>query len=480
MPQGTVLERHGFSQESLGQLRRFLRLGESEREAIAGLLRWAERSGPSIVEDLVEWEFASDAALPSFQSYADAQSIPLTELRTRLIAARSEYFKTIFSAAPEGWGISFAESRVEMVHLYREMGLSLGFYLSVVAELRRRISRSLRSSLRPVRSWRRIDFSALDQAEESVGKIFDYEIQIVSEACTRDAIASCGFEFSSLGGDSGFCSDDSLGVVEELSQTLQAQCLAIAENRMNDPVLEQRIPGKMGETLSAVIESLGFVAQASREVNHTIQNVAASTEEMTASIGEISQNAHLAAKSSNDAVAVAQTTNSTVEKLGDSSREIGNVIKVINSIAEQTNLLALNATIEAARAGAAGRGFAVVANEVKELAKETSKATEDIARKIEAIQGDALGAVGAIGQIAQAIEQLNEISNSIAAAVEEQTATTNEMAQGLSAAVESSQGIVRSLCASESQSAEPEFVPPEHAPAPRSLEGLKVAGELPA
>jgi methyl-accepting chemotaxis protein len=120
-----------------------------------------------------------------------------------------------------------------------------------------------------------------------------------------------------------------------------------------------------------------------------------------------------------------------VAKLGESSGEVGQVIKVITSIAQQTNLLALNATIEAARAGEAGKGFAVVANEVKELAKETAKATEDISRKIEAIQGDTKGAVEAIGQITSIINQLNDISNTIASAVEEQTATTNEIARNV-------------------------------------------------
>src|SRR6202000_530375 len=109
-------------------------------------------------------------------------------------------------------------------------------------------------------------------------------------------------------------------------------------------------------------------------------------------------------------------TNATVSKLGESSVEIGQVIKVITSIAEQTNLLALNATIEAARAGEAGKGFAVVANEVKELAKETAKATEDITRKIEAIQADTTSAVAAIGQISEVIGQINDIQNTIASA----------------------------------------------------------------
>jgi methyl-accepting chemotaxis protein len=131
------------------------------------------------------------------------------------------------------------------------------------------------------------------------------------------------------------------------------------------------------------------------------------------------------------AVAAAETTTATVAKLGDSSAEIGNVVKVITSIAEQTNLLALNATIEAARAGEAGKGFAVVANEVKELAQETAKATEDIARRVQAIQGDTSAAVTAITEISEIVAQISDRQSTIASAVEEQTATTHEMSRSV-------------------------------------------------
>jgi len=195
------------------------------------------------------------------------------------------------------------------------------------------------------------------------------------------------------------------------------------------------------------------VSNAAQQVSQNLQTVATGAEQMGSSIKEIAKNATEAAKVATSAVKVAETTTATVFKLGDSSTEIGQVIKVITSIAQQTNLLALNATIEAARAGEAGKGFAVVANEVKELAKETAKATEDISRKIEAIQTDTKAAVDAIASISAVINQVNDISNTIATAVEEQNATTNEMSRNVSEAAHGS-GEITSNIAGVAQAAE--------------------------
>ncbi len=187
------------------------------------------------------------------------------------------------------------------------------------------------------------------------------------------------------------------------------------------------------------------VTAAAEQVSRNVQTVATGSEQMGGSIREIAQNTNEAARVAADAVRITELTNGTVAKLGDSSTEIGKVIKVITSIAEQTNLLALNATIEAARAGEAGKGFAVVANEVKELAQETARATEDISNRVAAIQVDTTEAVDAIGQISEVIGQINDFQATIAAAVEEQTATTNEMNRNVTDAATASGEIASNI-----------------------------------
>jgi methyl-accepting chemotaxis protein len=189
----------------------------------------------------------------------------------------------------------------------------------------------------------------------------------------------------------------------------------------------------------------GKVAATAEQVAGSVHTVAAGTEEMGASIREIASNASGATEVATQAVAMAADTTATVTKLGVSSAEVGDVVKVITSIAEQTNLLALNATIEAARAGEAGKGFAVVANEVKELAQETATATEDIAVRVGAIQQDTAAAVEAITAISEIIAQISDRQTTIASAVEEQTATTNEMSRSVAEAATGAGEIARTI-----------------------------------
>jgi methyl-accepting chemotaxis protein len=186
-------------------------------------------------------------------------------------------------------------------------------------------------------------------------------------------------------------------------------------------------------------------SSAAEQVSSNVASVAGAAEEMGSSIREIAHNAHRAAGVAIDAVTMADTTNAAISRLGESSLDIGSVVKLITEIAQQSNLLALNATIEAARAGEAGKGFAVVADEVKDLAQETARATDDISRRIESVRNDSRDAIAAIEAIRVVISQISDYQVTIASAVEEQSATTSEMGRGFTEVATGSAEIARSI-----------------------------------
>ena len=235
--------------------------------------------------------------------------------------------------------------------------------------------------------------------------------------------------------------------VNEMLEAVSAPLKSTAENASTLASSSEELTAvsqSMASTAEETAVQANVVSAASEQVSRNVASVATASEEMQASIREISKNANDSARVAKNAVSVAQSTNETMKKLGQSSQEIGNVIKVITSIAQQTNLLALNATIEAARAGEAGKGFAVVANEVKELAKQTAKATEEISQKIEAIQGVTKGAVTAIEEIGTIINQINDISNSMPQQWKNRR-TTNEIGRSVTEAAQGVNDIAKNI-----------------------------------
>lgn len=246
--------------------------------------------------------------------------------------------------------------------------------------------------------------------------------------------------------------DDAIGQMgaglQRFIDDLRGNIISIGETALQLGGSAEELTGvskEMGSNAEETSNQATLVAAASEQVSANVQTVATGIEEMGASIREIAGNSNEAARVAQQAVDVASKTNTIISQLGLSSSEIGKVVKVITSIAEQTNLLALNATIEAARAGEAGKGFAVVANEVKELAKETAKATEDISQKIDAIQKDTYSAVDAIKKISEIIGMISDTSNTISSAVEEQTATVNEIGRNVAEAAKGSGEIAQNI-----------------------------------
>ncbi|WP_127502175.1 methyl-accepting chemotaxis protein [Actinoplanes solisilvae] len=224
-------------------------------------------------------------------------------------------------------------------------------------------------------------------------------------------------------GRMGQALDTAVTRLRETVMTIDSSATALrgASDRMSG------VANEIAVSADASASQAQHVSHAAEEISRSVDAVAAGSEEMGSAIREISRNAAEAAQVASEAVGLASSTSATMTKLGESSAEIGNVVKVITAIAEQTNLLALNATIEAARAGEAGKGFAVVASEVKDLAQETGRATLDISSRVETIQADTGGAVTAIEEISRVIARISDFQTTIASAVEEQTATTAEM-----------------------------------------------------
>lgn len=229
---------------------------------------------------------------------------------------------------------------------------------------------------------------------------------------------------------------EAIGAIATNSETLAASSNQLAT-----------VSSELGNNAQTASSQANNASAASEEIRANLQIVAASVEQLNSSIRQISKNATDADEVVSSGVRAVERTNAMVTKLGKSSHEIGNVVKMITQIADQTNLLALNATIESARAGEAGKGFAVVANEVKELSKETTRATADITGRIAAIQADTRDAIQATSELNSIIKKIEDISGTIAAAVEQQTTTASEILRNVSDAARGGSGIARNVAA---------------------------------
>jgi methyl-accepting chemotaxis protein len=233
--------------------------------------------------------------------------------------------------------------------------------------------------------------------------------------------------------------------MHKLADQFQAAVGGIIDTVSSASAQLEAAANTLTKTAEVTQDLSGAVAAASEQASANVQSVASSTEEMTASVNEISRQVQESSRIAGDAVNQAQRTDARINELSQAAGRIGDVVKLITAIAEQTNLLALNATIEAARAGEAGRGFAVVASEVKALAAQTAKATEEISTQIAGMQTATQDSVAAIKEIGGTIGRISDIASTIAAAVEEQGAATTEIARNVGEAAKGTTQVATSI-----------------------------------
>jgi methyl-accepting chemotaxis protein len=466
----------GIDSESLAKRREFLRISTSDRNIMLKLRTWANEFADPMAKEFYEWQFSFSATKVFFENFAKKHGLKLDDLRLKLEATQAEYFRTLFTGADNNWDIDYFEKRLTIGAVHDRIDLPFKWYIGSYAQYEALVYKYLKRNLRT--RFRSGNYM------QAIKKIMNYDMQAVGDSFLMSTIASLGLQLDKLESPRGSDRTELVPDYKAYVKTLRQQATTMANGELSDPILQEVVPGELGTAFSQMVKKVsgtlqsvvdivtslgeaafnlkgvseqltgtaettaaesGKVAGTSQEVNSNVHMVAGASEEMTASIREISENVNEASKIAHTAVDMANNTNNTVAKLSDSSQEIGKVISVINNIAEQTNLLALNATIEAARAGDAGKGFAVVANEVKELARETAKSTEEISEKIETIQRDTQEAVQAIKKIANIIEEISNTQTTIASAVEEQTVTTNEIARNIAEASQGSEQIAGSI-----------------------------------
>ena len=444
-----LLDTCGLTDQNLAWRRQFVRLGEDERRILVELIPWAQGVSADLAREFYDWQFSFPRTRAFFERQAHAKGVALDALRAMLERSQKGYFESVFTGARDGFGLEYFAQRLHVGQVHDCIDLPFKWFIGSYAEYQRLTSKYLRRDFADTagakgfadRLRKRAATIDIDAAEQAIFRVFNLDMQAIGDSFLLNTLQSMGLSVESVQSTPASDRTEHLDQIKETLATILRQAEAIGQHRIHDPALDVAVPGRLGEAFGATVANLRQFGNQLVENATALEAVAAAADEMSASIQEISRNSTDTARVANTAAADADASSASVDHLARSSEQIGQVLKVIAGIAAQTNLLALNATIEAARAGEAGKGFAVVASEVKELAKATAHATEEISAKIHAVQHDTTGTVQSMGRIGATITEITEFTNSIAAAIEEQQAVATEIVRNVNQAAQGTSAI---------------------------------------
>lgn len=415
-----LLQKFLPEEESLLKRRKFIHLGEKESLLLLSLIDWAKQNVSLICKEHVEWLFQDNSIVSYFERQSRKEQISLTEYRLRLESQKETYICDVFEWAEDHWGTAYYEKRFYLGRDYLQTGFRSEWFIGSYVQLQRVIDELLYKGFSKNKAY---------EYSWAIHKVLNYDMQAIMDAYRLGVVCSFGLSSSDLQSFYEEGKREDVEVVNRIVSSLLEQSQALEEGEICAKCLTSPVNGVVGKAFhsigSILIELVKKFMKFSSSLSETSKGLLLSNQQLNESINEIAESTTKATTLIRNSLNEAKQAKQIVVELESYAKKIDTVVNTITSIADQTKVLALNATIEAARAGEAGKGFNVVAKEVKDLANNTAKATKEIEGQIRAIQRGTKDTVGAILSITEKFEEINEMSNTIAVAAEEQTVVTN-------------------------------------------------------